>query len=79
MDRRYGTRLPQPHLELTGRRGYPPGIRPHASHIFADEVAAPRGLALFIGLPTSKRKRVIKMAYQQPEIGFTTVPEEAVH
>lgn len=45
---------------------------------FADEIAAPLGLDLFIGLPTDKRDRVSRMVYRQPETDFTTVPPESI-
>ncbi|MFF4655088.1 serine hydrolase domain-containing protein [Streptomyces sp. NPDC001381] len=45
---------------------------------FADEIAAPLDLDLFIGLPASARDRVTRMAYQQPTVDLATVPPEAV-
>lgn len=45
---------------------------------FADEIAGPLGLDFFIGLPASERHRVSRMAYQQPEVDFTTVPPESI-
>ncbi|MBB6420961.1 serine hydrolase domain-containing protein [Streptomyces sp. AK010] len=45
---------------------------------FADEIAAPLGLDLFIGLPTPERHRVSRMVYRRPAIDLTTVPTEAV-
>ncbi|MFF0201817.1 serine hydrolase domain-containing protein [Streptomyces sp. NPDC005017] len=45
---------------------------------FADEIAGPLGLDFFIGLPASERARVSRMAYQQPEVDFTTVPPESI-
>ncbi|MFF4588823.1 serine hydrolase domain-containing protein [Streptomyces sp. NPDC001388] len=45
---------------------------------FADEIAAPLDLDLFIGLPASARDRVTRMAYQQPGVDLSTVPPEAV-
>jgi CubicO group peptidase (beta-lactamase class C family) len=45
---------------------------------FADEIAGPLGLDFFIGLPTSERHRVSRMAYQRPEVDFTTVPPESI-
>ncbi|WP_189320244.1 serine hydrolase domain-containing protein [Streptomyces flaveus] len=45
---------------------------------FADEIASPLGLDFFIGLPASERHRVSRMAYQQPEVDFTTVPPESI-
>ncbi|GAB2990168.1 serine hydrolase domain-containing protein [Streptomyces pseudoechinosporeus] len=45
---------------------------------FADEIGGPLGLDFFIGLPASERHRVSRMAYQQPEVDFTTVPPESI-
>ncbi|WP_369186554.1 serine hydrolase domain-containing protein [Streptomyces sp. R08] len=43
---------------------------------FADEIAGPLGLDFFIGLPTSERDRVSRMAYQPPTVDLTTAPPE---
>ncbi|MFF7172248.1 serine hydrolase domain-containing protein [Streptomyces pseudovenezuelae] len=45
---------------------------------FADEIAAPLGLDVFIGLPADQRNRVSRMAYQRPAVDLTTVPAESV-
>ncbi|WP_055525262.1 serine hydrolase domain-containing protein [Streptomyces graminilatus] len=45
---------------------------------FADEIADLLGLDFFIGLPTSERNRVSRMAYRQPVIDFTTAQPEAI-
>ncbi|MEU1183080.1 serine hydrolase domain-containing protein [Streptomyces sp. NPDC005820] len=45
---------------------------------FADEIAAPLGLDVFIGLPESERARVSRIVYRQPTVDFSTVPLEAV-
>ncbi|WP_033328947.1 serine hydrolase domain-containing protein [Streptomyces yerevanensis] len=45
---------------------------------FVDEIGGPLGLDFFIGLPASERHRVSRMAYQQPEVDFTTVPPESI-
>ncbi|KOT44750.1 esterase [Streptomyces caelestis] len=45
---------------------------------FADEIAVPLGLDFFIGLPTTERDRVSRMAYQPPDVDLTTVPAESV-
>jgi CubicO group peptidase (beta-lactamase class C family) len=43
---------------------------------FADAIADPLGLDFFIGLPTSERHRVSRIAYQPPTVDLTTVPPE---
>ncbi|MFF5189441.1 serine hydrolase domain-containing protein [Streptomyces sp. NPDC000345] len=45
---------------------------------FADEIAAPLELDLFIGLPATAHDRVTRMVYQQPGADLSTVPPEAV-
>ncbi|GAA2579097.1 serine hydrolase domain-containing protein [Streptomyces lienomycini] len=45
---------------------------------FAEEIARPLGLDFFIGLPTSERERVSRMAYRRPAVDLTTVPAEEV-
>jgi CubicO group peptidase (beta-lactamase class C family) len=45
---------------------------------FADEIAAPLGLDLFIGLPADQRDRVSRMVYKRPAVDLTTVPTESV-
>ncbi|MEU5738557.1 serine hydrolase domain-containing protein [Streptomyces tendae] len=45
---------------------------------FADEIAAPLGLDFFIGLPTSERHRVSRMAYRKPNLDLTALPPESV-
>ncbi|WP_416985928.1 serine hydrolase domain-containing protein [Streptomyces sp. T028] len=45
---------------------------------FADEIAAPLGLDVFIGLPSTERARVTRMIYEQPTVDFTTIPPESI-
>ncbi|GAA2577463.1 serine hydrolase domain-containing protein [Streptomyces roseoviolaceus] len=45
---------------------------------FADEIAAPLALDLFIGLPASERDRVSRMVYQPPAVDLTTASPESI-